>query len=97
MRDAQPSIIPDTSDDVYLVLDDFGDHGRAWCETAETKADRATLVRWLIEGQFNSPVRIVAFNTSQGWSGDVSNEIADEVRRLSDEVPASLQDFLEAH
>jgi hypothetical protein len=36
-----PSIIPEATDDVYIVLDDFGDLGRAWCETAETKANRA--------------------------------------------------------
>lgn len=92
-----PSIIPEATDDVYIVLDDFGDLGRAWCETAETKANRATLVCWLVEGQFKSPVKIVAFNTAQGWSRDVSEEIADEVRRMTDDVPASLQDFLEAH
>lgn len=25
-----PSIIPETTEDVYIVLEDFGDLGRAW-------------------------------------------------------------------
>ena len=58
-----PSIVPeDDNRDVYLVLDDFGDLGRAWCETAETAAERTTLIRHLMEGQYGNPVRVVAFN-----------------------------------
>jgi hypothetical protein len=32
-------------------------------------------------GQFNNPVRVVAFNTSEGWSRDVSEDVAREVVR----------------
>ena len=32
-------------------------------------------------GQFNNPVRVVAFNTSEGWSRDVSEDVAREVLR----------------
>src|ERR1700758_5620714 len=71
-----PSFVPD---DTYIVLDDFGPLGRAWRETDEAGADRATLVRNLLEGQYEN--RIVAFNTAEGWSRDVTVEIADEVRR----------------
>jgi hypothetical protein len=75
-----PSIVPDTLDrDVYLVLDDFGERiGCSWCETDEADTDRATLIRHLLEGQYSSPVRIVAFNTAEGWSRDASDEIAAE-------------------
>ncbi len=94
-----PSIIPeDTERDIYIVLEDFGHLGRAWRETDETKADRATLLQYLREGQYEHPVRIVAFNAAQGWSRDVTDEIADEVRRLcAGEVLPSLAAFLEAH
>jgi hypothetical protein len=34
--------------------------------------DRATLIRHLLEGQYSSPVCIVAFNTAEGWSRDVT-------------------------
>jgi hypothetical protein len=65
--------------DVYVVMQDFGNFGRAYCETDEERADRETLIRSLIDGQYDHPVRIVAFNTAQGWSRDVSTEIAREV------------------
>jgi hypothetical protein len=67
--------------------------------TDEDGADRATLVRDLLAGEYNNPVRIVAFNTSEGWSRDVTVDIADEVRRRYvefDDVPESVLAFLEA-
>jgi hypothetical protein len=96
-----PSIVPETSErDVYLVLDDFDDLRRAWCETAEGDTDRAVLVHQLMEGQYASPVRIIAFNTAAGWSRDMTEEIARELRaRCSDQghLPRSLEAFLEHH
>jgi hypothetical protein len=72
-----PSLVPDdTNRDVYLVLDDFGRLGRAWRETDEAGASRSTLVRNLLEGQYENPVRIVALNTNEGWSRDVTIDIA---------------------
>jgi hypothetical protein len=95
-----PSIVPDdTNPDVYLVLDDFGRLGRAWRETDEAGTSRATLVRNLLDEQYEDPVRIVAFNTAQGWSRDVTVDIADELRRRYveyDEVSESVLKFLEA-
>ena len=95
-----PSIVPDDPNrDVYLVLDDFGSLGRAWRETDEAGANRATLVRNLLDGQYEDPVRIIAFNTAQGWSRDVTVDIADELRRRYveyDEVSESVLKFLEA-
>ena len=86
-----PSIVPDDPNrDVYLVLDDFGSLGRA---------NRVWMVRSLLEGHYENPVRIVAFNTVEGWSRDVTVDIADELRRRYvefDEVPESVLKFLEA-
>ena len=94
-----PSIIPDsTNRDVYLVLDDFGSLGRVWPETDEAGTNRPWMIRSLLEGQYVNPVRIVAFNTAEGWSRDVTIDIADELRRRYveyDEVPASVLRFLE--
>ena len=74
---SSPSIIPDDADrDIYLVLDDFGQLGRAWRETDERAADRDVLIRDLLDGQYRNPVRIAAFNTTEGWSRDVTEEIA---------------------
>ena len=57
MRES-PSIIPwgVLGRDVYLVLDDFGELGRSWCETVEADTDRPTLIRHLLEGQYSSPI-----------------------------------------
>ena len=81
MRES-PSIIPwgDFDRTVYIVLDDFGGkYGWAWPETEVTATDRSTLIRHLLEGQYSSPVCVVAFNTAEGWSRDVTDEIAAEL------------------
>jgi hypothetical protein len=65
-----PSIVPDPDDrDIYLVLDDFGGRlGRAWPETDEERTDREIVITDLMTGQYSNPVRVVAFNTAEGWS-----------------------------
>jgi hypothetical protein len=73
-----PSLAPAAPDDhdVYLVLDDFGARlGRAWRETNEERTDRRTLLTDLIDGQYSNPTRVIAFNTAEGWSRDVSAEL----------------------
>jgi hypothetical protein len=98
-----PSIVPDPDDrDIYLVLDDFGGRlGRAWPETDEERTDREIVITDLMTGQYSNPVRVVAFNTAEGWSRDMSEEIADELMRWyaqqDKEVPPSLEDFIERH
>ncbi|WP_063685482.1 hypothetical protein [Bradyrhizobium stylosanthis] len=91
-----PSIVPGSERDTYLVLDDFGARlGRAWPETDEEHTDRDTLLRHLMEGQYSNPVRIVSFNTSEGWSRDASEDIADELhQRCMGEIPVHLEDFI---
>ena len=100
------SIVPklkqdeDKGHDIYLVLDDCGDFGRIWHETDEADTKRATLVGDLLDGQYEDPVRIVAFNTAEGWSRDVTEDIADELQEYCadlDEIPPHLQDFLERY
>jgi hypothetical protein len=93
-----PSLVPDH--DTYIVLDDFGALGRVWRETDEDAADRATLIRDILKGQYESPVRIVAFNTAEGWCRDVTVEIAKEVRQRvvgDDDVLASVLEFIDAN
>jgi hypothetical protein len=98
---ASPSITPrGPEQDTYIVLDDFGRIGRAWRGTDEDAADREALIRDLLAGEFNQPIRIVAFNVAEGWSRDVSVDIADELRRRYPEfgeVPDSVLEFMEAH
>ena len=84
--------------DTYLVLEDLGQFGRVWRETAEVDANRETLIRDLLDDQYSRPRRIVAFNTAEGWSRDVTVDVADEIRRRFaeyDDVPASVEELLE--
>ena len=96
-----PSIVPhEANQDTYLVLDDFGRLGCSWRETDADRADRETVIRDLVEGQYSHPVRIVAFNTAEGWSRDATVDISDELRRRYiefGEVPESILDFLDAN
>jgi hypothetical protein len=84
---------------VYLVINNFGNLGTAFPETDVDKADLETLIGDLMSGQCSDPVRVVAFNTAEGWSQDVSSEIVQELRRRCDlqmrDVPSSIQDFVE--
>jgi hypothetical protein len=96
-----PSIVPNDDQAVYLVLDDFGRHGRAWCETDIEATDLETVITYMLEGQYSNPVRVVGFNTADGWSRDVSEDVVDEIRnrcdRQGEDVPAHLEGFLERH
>jgi hypothetical protein len=101
-RNWTPSIVPTGHDQtVYIVLNDFGQLGRAYCEASEDRSDLETTISDLIAGQYDNPVRVVAFNTVERWSEDVSEDIAREImRRLGlggDELPSSLESFVESH
>ena len=62
------SIAPNASEqDTFIVLDDFGHHGRSWRETNESAADRETVIRDMLAGEYNYSVRVVAFNAAEGW------------------------------
>jgi hypothetical protein len=55
----------------------------------------------LLTGQYSNPIRVVAFNTAERWSEDVSEDVARELRRRCDlqmcELPSSLSDFVDRH
>jgi hypothetical protein len=97
-----PSIVPNDEDQtVYLVADDFGRPGRAWREADYEATDLETVIRDLLTGQYGNPIRVVAFNTAERWSEDVSEDVARELRRRCDlqmcELPSSLSDFVDRH
>ena len=83
---------------MYLVLDDFGRFGRAWRETDEGEADRQTVITNLLSGQYERPLRIVAFHAAEGWARDVTAEIAGEISEHIDDdadLTPALRDFLD--
>jgi hypothetical protein len=89
-----PSIVPGFDVDVYLVLDEYGELGRAYREVDEDKADRETVIRNLLEGQYSDPIRIVCFNTAEGWARDVTEDVAREVKERSDRERLTLSEGL---
>ena len=99
--DWSPGIVPYGADEtVYLVVDSFS-NGTVYRETEIEKADVETIVGDLLSGQYNSPVRIVAFNTLEHWSEDVSSDVAAEIQMRCDidgvPVPEHLTDFVQTH
>jgi hypothetical protein len=86
---------------VYLVVDHFGGLGTAYRETDVEQTDLETVITDLMSGQFNDPVRVVAFNTLEHWAQDVSRDIALEIQSRCDidghDVPETLRDFVDSY
>jgi hypothetical protein len=86
---------------VYLVIDRFGALGTVYRETEVELADLETIITDLMSGQFNDPVRVVAFNTLEHWSEDVSEYIAFEIQTRCDiqgvGVPEHIRDFVASY
>jgi hypothetical protein len=76
MSTESPSLVPSFDVTVYIVLDDFGELGRSYLETDEEEADLQTVIRGMLAGEYRQPARVVAFNTAEGWSRDVSEDVA---------------------
>jgi hypothetical protein len=95
-----PSIVP-VGDDETVYADDFGRLGRAWREAEYEATDLETVIRDLLTGQDNNPVRVIAFSSAERWSEDVSEDIARELRGHCDlqmrKPPDAISDFVEKH
>ena len=96
-----PSIVPADAPTVYLVADDFGGASSAWRETDMEMADLETVIQDLLAGEYRHPIRVIAFNTSERWSEDVSEDVAREIQhrcnlQLTD-VPSHLQEFVDRY
>src|SRR5262245_28757945 len=97
-----PPIVPKGDDEnVYLVVDDLGSYGEVWREIETVRTDLECVIADLLSGQYSRPLRVVGFNTAEGWSRDVSGDVADELRRRSDfqlrDLSESIQEFVERH
>ena len=80
---------------LYLVVEGPGQHGIA----RETeRADIETVIADLLSGQFSDPIEVVAFNTLEHWTDDLSKDVAREIRCRCDieghEVPVYLDEFV---
>ena len=101
---SSPSIVPaDRLDrDIYLVLEDFGARaGCAWRETDEADTDLETVLRDMLSGQYDYPLRIVCFNPVEGWSrdatSDVAGALAERAANTGAEISPALQNFIHAN
>src|SRR6266540_3540970 len=94
-------LVPSLDVDVHLVLCDFGRSGLAYVETDPTKADATTIVRNLLQGQYEGPMRVVALNADEGWARDVSENIAAKIREVAQregrDLTSGTRAFIEAH
>jgi hypothetical protein len=80
---------------IYLVVEGSGPEGNAR-QTERTDLD--TVVTDLLSGQFTDPIEVVAFNTLEHWSDDLSEAIATEIRCRCDiegyDIPVYLDEFV---
>jgi hypothetical protein len=101
-RSWTPSIVPNGHDQTfYIVINNYGELGPAFAETDLGEADLETTITDLMSGQYSDPVRVVAFNTTEHWSEDASEDVAREIMRRLDlaggALPSSLAAFVDSH
>jgi hypothetical protein len=65
---------------VYVVVDRIGGAGSDSGETEIERTDLESIIVDLLWGRFSDPVRVIAFNTLEHWSEDISAEVAREIQ-----------------
>jgi hypothetical protein len=90
------SVVPNAKAEhtTYLVLQ----YGKVWHELGEGEANETMIAQSINQGQFSRPVRVVAFNTEDGWSRDVTQEIAVKLLDLNQNgvaLGAAAREFVE--
>ena len=79
---------------LYLVIDRVGGTGISRREIKVERTDLEAAICELMQGQFNDPIRVVAFNTLEHWAKDVSAEIAFEIQSRCDMDGSDLPDHI---
>jgi hypothetical protein len=80
-----PSIVPGGHDEtVYMVMEHLGQLGMIWPEAEVEKSDLETVIVDLLDGQYKNPIGVIAFNTAEQWSRNVSEDIGQELLRRCD-------------
>jgi hypothetical protein len=96
-----PRTVPYGADQtVYLVVDRIN-NGSVYRETEIERTDLETIISDFLTGQFNDPIRVIAFNTLEHWSDDVSADIARDIQTRCDmegePVPEHVVDFVQGY
>jgi hypothetical protein len=91
-----PNSVPYGADEtIYLVVEGSGPQGIV---RQTERTDIETVIADLLSGQFSDPIEVVAFNTLEHWSDDLSKAIATEIRCRCDiegyDVPVYLDEFV---
>ena len=92
-----PGNVPYGADQtIYLIIDRLA--GR---DVEIECADLEAVMADLMSGLVGDPRRVVAFNTLEHWSEDISRQIASEIQSRCDiagePVPEHVRDFVEDH
>jgi hypothetical protein len=74
-----PARVLDADQTAYLAVDRFGASGSSYRET-EVERPTSKPTSDLMSDQFNGPVRVVAINTMERWSKDVSADVDAEIQ-----------------
>ena len=94
---APPSVPYGADETIFVVIENTGAPGGVAREVE--RSDLETIIRDLMSGQFNDPVRVVAFNTLEHWLKDVSADVAAEIQTRCDidrePVPEHVRDFVQ--
>ena len=99
---SSPGFVPYGADQtIYLVVDRPSVRGSDDREIEVERTDLETIIDDLMSGQFNDPVRVVAFNTLEHWLNDVSADVAAEIQTRCDidgePVPEHVEEFVAHH
>jgi len=94
-----PSLAP-SHDPVYLVLCDYGKLGSAYVETPSVSTER-DVVENILRGEYDRPLEVTAFDIGEGWSRDVSEDVAGRVveraRSENRKLAEGAKSFVEKH
>jgi len=66
---------------------------------SEGEANEATIIQWIVEGQVNRVVKIIAVNTDERWSLDLTHDIATKLLDLNQDgvaLGAAAREFVES-
>jgi hypothetical protein len=92
-----PSVPYGADETVFVVIENTG--GRGSVNRNTELGDLETVVAELLAGQIGDPICVVAFNTLEHWSKDLSADVAREIQTRCDidgvPVPDHLRDFVE--
>lgn len=93
-----PPIVPYGADQtVYLVVEAAGPE-RPSRQTAVERSDLESIITDLMSGRFGNPIGILAFNTLEHWTDDLSKDVAREIQCRcdieGDNIPDHLVDFV---